>query len=180
MGAVLPSFPAMGHRLAAIVPSGGEPTVVELGAGTGAVSTAVAARMPRGGRHIAVEVDEQLAEHLAANNPSIDVACGNATNLDEILAERGVHKVDAVVSGLPWSLINPDQQHQIMSHIADVLAPGAAFTTFTYLHALPLGGTRRFRALLDDIFDEVLTTNVIWRNFPPGVTFVCRRPKGVV
>ena len=40
-----------------------------------------------------------------------------------------------------------------------------------------MDGARRFRALLDEVFDEVLTTRTVWRNLPPAVSYVCRRPR---
>lgn len=176
IGALIPSSPALARRLAAVVPSTESPVVVELGAGTGAVSTAIARRMPESGRHVAVELDGELAAHLQEAFPRIDVAHANAIHLDTVLGERGLDSVDAVVGGLPWSLIGPPQQQRILDHVAKVLAPNGAFTTFAYLHALPLGGARSFRELLEATFDEVLPTRVVWRNFPPALTYVCRRP----
>lgn len=177
IGALIPSSPALARRLAAVVPTTDEPVVVELGAGTGAVSTAIARRVPAAGRHIAVELDGELAEHLRQRFPTVDVAHANAIHLDDVLAERGLSRVDAVIGGLPWSLIAPPQQQRILEHAAAALGPHGAFTTFAYLHALPLGGARHFRRLLEATFDEVLPTRVVWRNFPPALTYVCRRPR---
>jgi phosphatidylethanolamine/phosphatidyl-N-methylethanolamine N-methyltransferase len=176
IGALIPSSPALARRLAAVAPTAGQPVVVELGAGTGAVSVAISRRLPDAGRHIAVELDGELAEHLREAFPDIDVAHANAVYLDAVLAERDLTEVDAVIGGLPWSLIGPPQQERILAHVANALAPGGAFTTFAYLHALPLGGARHFRRLLEATFDEVLPTRVVWRNFPPALTYVCRRP----
>jgi phospholipid N-methyltransferase len=49
MGAVAPSSERLAAVLASIVPSRGEPVVVELGPGTGAVSAVIARRLPPGG-----------------------------------------------------------------------------------------------------------------------------------
>jgi phosphatidylethanolamine/phosphatidyl-N-methylethanolamine N-methyltransferase len=101
---------------------------------------------------------------------------GDAADLGELLASAGAGRVDAVVSPLPWSLFPGEQQERIVGEIGRVLAPGGAFTTVTYLHAVPLAGARAFRRRLRSAFDEVLTTGPVWRNLPPGMTYVCRRP----
>jgi phospholipid N-methyltransferase len=41
----------------------------------------------------------------------------------------------------------------------------------------PMSPARRFRSLLRTRFDEVLPTRCVWRNTPPAITYVCRRPK---
>jgi phospholipid N-methyltransferase len=176
VGAVLPSSPALAKRLAAVVPRQGAPVVVELGAGTGSVSRQIRDRLGGTGRHIAVELDGALVDFLRANEPGIDVAHGTALHLDDLLDVRGVQAVDVVVGGLPWALIGPGGQRVIVGHVAEALGPHGVFTTFAYLHALPLGGARRFRRLLESTFDEVLPTRVVWRNVPPALTYVCRRP----
>lgn len=177
VGAVAPSSTRLAQRLTAVVPGEGQPVVVELGPGTGSTTAAVQRRLGGRGRHIAVELDPTLAEHVARKHPSVEVAVGDAAQLPQLLAGFGVSEADAVLSGLPWSLFSPDGQRDILGSIAGVLRAGGAFSTFAYVHALPLGGARRFRALLDDVFDEVLITRTVWRNLPPAACYVCRRPR---
>lgn len=176
IGAVLPSSSRLARRLASVVPSAGDPVVVELGAGTGSVTHWIRRRLAGRGRHIAVELNSELAGFLRRAHPGLEVVHGDAADLGQILADRGLQRVDAVVGGLPWALIGPEGQKRILSQAARALCAHGAFTTFAYLHALPLGGARRFRALLESTFDEVLPTRVVWRNIPPAITYVCRRP----
>lgn len=176
VGAVLPSSPVLAEEMATIVPSTGSPVVVELGPGTGALSGAVARRIPEGGRHIAVELDTGMVEHLRATMPGVEVVQGDARELSSLLADAGVTSVDAVVSGLPWSLFPGDAQTSILGEVGSVLAQGAAFTTIAYAHALGMSGARLFRRRLGRAFDEVLTTRTVWRNVPPARVYVCRRP----
>ncbi len=177
VGAVAPSSIRLAQRLTAVVPGEGQPVVVELGPGTGSTTAAVQRRLGGRGRHIAVEIDPMLAGHVASAHPSVEVAVGDAAQLGQLLADHDVAEVDAVLSGLPWSLFSHGGQREILGSIAGVLRPGAAFSTFAYVHALPLEGARRFRALLDEVFDEVLTTRTVWLNLPPAVSYVCRRPR---
>ncbi len=179
VGAVAPSSPHLAARLAAVVPRVGEPVVVELGPGTGSVTTAIEYRLAGRGRHLAVEIDPVLANYLRAEYPGVVVLVGDAAELEQLFAQYQVCAVDAVVSGLPWSLIDADAARAIVDATARSLRPGGCFTTFAYLHALPMTRARQFRALLGEIFDEVLTTRTVWWNLPPAVTYVCRRPRAV-
>lgn len=172
-----PSSPHLAARLAAVVPRVGEPVVVELGPGTGSVTTAIEYRLGGRGRHVAVEIDPVLADYLRAEHPSVEVLVGDAVEMERLFAGNRVPPVDAVVSGLPWSLIGPDAQRAIVEATARSLAPPGCFTTFAYLHALSTIRARQFRALLGEVFDEVLTTRTVWWNLPPAVTYVCRRPR---
>ena len=179
MGAVAPSSSHLAARLAAVVPRVGEPVVVELGPGTGSATTAIVHRVAGRGRHVAVEIDPVLAKYLRAEYPSVEVLVGDAAELARLLAEHQVPAVDAVVSGLPWSLIDAGAQRAIVDATARSLRPGGSFTTFAYVHALPMTRARQFRALLGEVFDEVLTTRTVWWNLPPAVTYVCRRPRQI-
>lgn len=176
VGAVAPSSPFLAREMAAVVPSSGSPVVVELGPGTGACSPAVERRMPTGGRHIAVEIDRGMVEYLRAKQPWLEVIHGDAADVGALLADAGIESVDAVVSGLPWSIFPAELQEKILSEVGSILADGGAFTTFAYVHALGLSGARGFRKRLGHAFDEVVTTRTIWRNVPPARTYVCRRP----
>jgi phospholipid N-methyltransferase len=177
VGAVAPSSPCLARVMATIVPTSGTPTVVELGPGTGALSTAVAHRLPKGSRHLAVELDSGMVAHLRETLPWLEVVEGDAVNLSGLLEQAEVQQVEAVISGLPWSLFSTDTQRDILREVGRVLAPGAAFTTLAYLHALGMSGARHFRERLDEAFDEVVTTRTVWRNVPPARLYVCRRPK---
>lgn len=176
IGAVVPSSRDLGEVLATIVPRDGRPTVVELGAGTGAVSAMISCRLPAGGRHLAVEIDPELADHLERSHPQVTVLRGDAARLGSLLDAAGTPRVDAVVSSLPWSLFSEEQQRQILEQVCQALVPGAGFSTFAYRHAASLAGARRFRALLHEYFVEVVMTRTVWRNLPPALVYICRYP----
>ncbi|MDQ4032692.1 MAG: methyltransferase domain-containing protein [Actinomycetota bacterium] len=179
MGAVAPSSSQLAAQMAAVVPRLGEPVVVELGPGTGSVTTAIEHRLAGRGRHVAVEIDPVLAEHVRVEFPGVEVLVGDAAELERLLAAHDVPVADAVLCGLPWSLISAAAQRAIVEATARALRPEGSFSTLAYVHALPLSPARRFRALLGEVFDEVLSTRTVWRNLPPAVIYVCRRPRQV-
>jgi phosphatidylethanolamine/phosphatidyl-N-methylethanolamine N-methyltransferase len=177
MGAIAPSSPRLGAVLASVVPRIGEPVVVELGPGTGSVSTVIAGKLPEGARHLAVELDPDMVEFLRRTHPGLDLVQGNAADLGKLLADRGISKVDAVICGLPWALFDDATQTALLAEISRVIGDHGAFTTFAYLHGMTLGAARRFRRRLRDTFDEVLVSATVWRNLPPAFVYVCRRPR---
>jgi phosphatidylethanolamine/phosphatidyl-N-methylethanolamine N-methyltransferase len=177
MGAVAPSSSQLAAQMAAVVPRVGEPVVVELGPGTGSVTTAIEHRLAGRGRHVAVEIDPVLAEHVRVEFPGVEVLVGDAAELERLLAAHDVPAADAVLCGLPWSLISAAAQRAIVEATARALRPEGSFSTLAYVHALPLSPARRFRALLGEVFDEVLSTRTVWRNLPPAVIYICRRPR---
>lgn len=178
VGAVAPSSPHLARDMARVVPSTGNPVVVEIGPGTGALSPAVAARLPEGGRHLAIELDEGMVGYLQNSVPWLEVIQGDAAELEELLRGAGVDRVDAVISGLPWAIFSAADQQDVLRQVGRVLAPQGALTTFAYVHALGMSGARGFRHRLGEAFDEVLTTRTVWRNLPPALSYVCRRPRG--
>ncbi|MGH3786998.1 MAG: class I SAM-dependent methyltransferase [Pseudonocardiaceae bacterium] len=179
VGAVAPSSSRLAAQMATVVPAVQEPVVVELGSGTGSVTTALESRLGGRGRQVAVEIDLVLANYLRAEHPDVEVLVGDAVDLERLLAEQHVPAVDAVVSGLPWSLIDADAQRAIVHAAARSLGSGGCFTTIAYLHSLPMTRARQFRALLGEVFGEVLITRTVWWNLPPGLVYVCRRPNVV-
>lgn len=177
VGAVYPSSARLAALLASVVPSVGKPVVVELGAGTGSVSSAIAQRAPRGSRHLALELDGEMATYLREQHPFVEVVNADARDLGAVLAARGISEVAAVVSGLPWSLFNPMIQERILRQVAEAIGAEGVFTTFAYAHATPMPSARNFRRALEQTFDEVHLSGVVWRNIPPAFSYVCRRPK---
>lgn len=97
--------------------------VVELGPGTGAISEAIRERLAPGSRQLAVEIDPGMVAHLRRARPWLDVLQGDAARLGALLGERGVSRVDAVISTLPWTLFPNDAQEAILGEVGRVLRP---------------------------------------------------------
>ncbi|MER7014886.1 methyltransferase domain-containing protein [Saccharopolyspora sp. NPDC000359] len=175
VGAATPTSAAVAATVAQVVPTTGTPVVVELGPGTGSLSDGIHARLPQGARHLGIELGEGMVEHLRAHKPWLEVVHADASDLLALLDKRGITRVDAVISSIPWSLMPGGAQDHLLRQAAEALAPHGAFTALTYLPADRTPGGRRFRNRLEHVFDEVLT-HTTWRNLPPILHYVCRRP----
>ncbi|MQA14858.1 MAG: methyltransferase domain-containing protein [Pseudonocardiaceae bacterium] len=180
VGTPVPSGPSLARRLAAVVPRGDvdgrRPVVVELGAGTGAVTGEIAKRVPPGSTLIAIERDAGMAQQLRARGLGADVVTADARTLHQILAERGLERADAIVSVLPWTLMTPGQQRELLAVLRDTLHPAGVFTAAAYSAGYPMPTARRFRGELERGFREVVPTRSMWDNLPPAMTYICRQP----
>lgn len=174
-GAATPTSGAVAATVAQVVPTTGAPVVVELGPGTGSLSSAIHRRLPREARHIGVELGAELVEHLHRHQPWMETVHADARDLTALLAERDITRVDAVISSIPWSVVDEAAQDSILSQARAALAPHGAFTAMTYLPRQYSAGGRRFRERLEATFDEVLT-HTTWLNVPPVLHYICRRP----
>jgi phosphatidylethanolamine/phosphatidyl-N-methylethanolamine N-methyltransferase len=180
VGTLVPSGPELAQRLAAVVSGAGQvgrpPVVVEIGAGAGAVTAAIAREAEHDAVVIAVEKDCELADRLRSRELGVQVVTADAATLPAILADHGVERADVIVSVLPWTLFGPQQQREFLTIFAAALATDGVFTAAAYSLGYWTPAARRFRRELGRIFSEVLPTRTMWRHLPPAMTYVCRRP----
>ncbi|GAA2888183.1 class I SAM-dependent methyltransferase [Nonomuraea rubra] len=173
--AVLPSSPRLAAQMVVGVPERGEPVVVELGAGTGAFTSAIQRRLRGRGRHVVIELNERFAEEIARTFPSVEVVCDDAVHLPRLLGGLAAGPVDVVVSGLPW--IAYAGRPPLIESVAQVLSPAGVYTQFAYTWTRWAAPARRLSGGLRAAFEEVVTSTTVWRNLPPAVVYVARRPR---
>ncbi|MDQ0366707.1 class I SAM-dependent methyltransferase [Catenuloplanes indicus] len=168
---------AVSRQMAAPIPEHGDPLVVELGAGTGAVTEWIQHRLGGRGHHLAIEIDPVFAGLLRQRYPAVDVAESDAAQLPALLAQRGLGAADVVVSALPWTLFSDEQARGILAAVAASMAPHGAFTTITLSMGSRMPGARRFRSALGATFEEVTQSRTFWRNPPPAFVYEAHRPR---
>jgi phospholipid N-methyltransferase len=149
---------------------------VEVGAGAGAVTAAIARQAEHDAVVIAIEKDSGLADRLRSRELGVRVVTADAATLPTILADHGVDRADVIVSVLPWTLFGPQQQREFLTIFAAALATDGVFTAAAYSLSYWMPAARRFRRELGRVFGEVLPTRTMWRHLPPAMTYVCRRP----
>ena len=140
--------------------------IVELGAGTGPITAELIRRANKRCRLIMLEIDPDLCRHLQRRFPDADVLEADAADLDRILDERGIDKVDHVLSGLPLPSIPLDIRNRILEASANRLAPEGTLRQLTIMPWVYYGMYRRY-------FHEV-RFRFIFRNLPPGGVYVCK------
>ncbi|WP_214102779.1 class I SAM-dependent methyltransferase [Acrocarpospora catenulata] len=177
IGAIAPSSRQLAAAVTVPIPEYGNPTVVELGPGTGSFTGEIQRRLGGRGRHLAVEINPQLAAHLSTRHPGVELIVDDAARLPDLLTARRAGQADVIVSGLPWAAFGWGTQHALLSGVLAALNPAGAFTMFAYVHARRLPPAVRIRRALTEAFEEVVLGRTVWRNLPPAFVYHARRPR---
>ncbi|WP_198377228.1 class I SAM-dependent methyltransferase [Neoroseomonas rubea] len=137
MGSVVPSSPALGKKVAALVARGPEEVVVELGAGTGAISRALLAGGVPPERLVVVEIVPEMARHLSRALPGVTVIEGDAFALAEALPAALHGRIGTAICGIPLVLLPIARQRAFVDAV-EAVAPGRGFLLYTYCVTSPL------------------------------------------
>lgn len=176
-GAIGPSSPELAEAMVRDMGLESADLVVELGAGTGAFTTAILDELAPETRFMVMELNPRLAASLERDfaHEGVDVVCASAEALCRHLDAGEVGRVDAVVSSLPWVCFSSALQHAILREIRRALRPGGRFCTFAYAHAAWLPSGVKFRRELRAVFPECEILPIVWRNLPPAFIYRCER-----
>jgi phospholipid N-methyltransferase len=150
--------------------------IVELGMGTGAITTEILRRM-------AIEVNPAFIAHVRSrvHDSRFVPISGRAERLGSILGQRGVRRADAIVSSLGLTSMAHEQRTSIVGQAAEHLGEHGVLTQYQYLPAsgkpnwVRALGLKRFAEenFLREYFREVRSERVIW-NLPPAKVYTCR------
>ena len=161
----------------------GARVVVEFGPGTGTLTRAILARLGPQAKLYAVELDEDLLGSCvqAIDDPRLVGVHGSAVDAATLLGEGVVGRADAVVSSLGLSLMDEPVRAGVMASARALIAPGASFTQYAYVHARHLAysaGRKRWfrwdaRPFMRGAWPRV-DERMIWANVPPALVFRCR------
>jgi phosphatidylethanolamine/phosphatidyl-N-methylethanolamine N-methyltransferase len=174
-GAVAASSPALARQMTDGIGLEQARTVVELGPGTGVFTDAIRRRVAPGTRIVAIEINGHLAARLADRyrGGPVEAVHGSAAELASLVP----YPVDAVVSGLPWTVMAEPVRLRILDAVTAVLAPTGVFTTFAYAHAAWTPPGRRFADELRQRFGTTGTSRLVWRNLPPAFVHRATAPQ---
>ena len=174
VGAVAPSSPKLGARMAEVAEVWRASRVVELGPGTGALTSAVLDTLPHDAEYLGLELNPSFVETLRHRHPGRRFEVAAAQDFDFRSVWPADPTFDVIISGLPWSAFPQSLQTAILDHVLPGLRPGGRFATFAYygFHQLPNG--RRFRRLLHSRLTGVESSRVLWANLPPAFVYVGR------
>lgn len=165
VGAVVPSSRRLGEAMAAA--ADGAELLIDLGAGTGAITSALRDRYPSVAL-VAVEMQAGLAQHLRERLDGVDVRCASADAALDALADAPARTV--VVSSLPFrSLPDPWRERSARAVETFLLAdPQRRLVQYTYQPRAPFEP----RAGLPLRWRHVAT---VWRNAPPAGVWTLQR-----
>jgi phosphatidylethanolamine/phosphatidyl-N-methylethanolamine N-methyltransferase len=141
MGSIIPSSPALCHRIARAVERAPEQYVLELGAGTGVVSRALLAAGVPAHKLVVVEIVPEMAEYLREALPGVNVICGDAFALKGALPQHMHGQIGTAICGIPLVMLPLERQQEFVDAVESV-APGRGFLLYTYCITSPLPYTK--------------------------------------
>ena len=180
VGAIAPSSPRLASRMIAGLELAGGVRVAELGPGTGSFTAEIAARLPAGGRCLAVERDETFAGRLDGRWSGVECVADGAERLAALAGARDLLPLDHIVSGLPFASLPTDTTRLVMDAIRDTLKPGGTFTTFQYLHAYWLPPAVSFRRAMTERMGSEPSRALVFGNLPSAFVLRWRRAESEV
>jgi phosphatidylethanolamine/phosphatidyl-N-methylethanolamine N-methyltransferase len=167
MGAVMPSGRVLARTMAQYVNIESDGPVVELGPGTGAITSALIERGVDQKRLVLVEYNPGFCALLRDRYPHAKVVQGDAYALRDSLWNVLSAPASAVVSGLPLVTKPMLTRLKLIRDAFAALSPGAPFVQFTYSVAPPIPKS------LPGVSTEA--SERIWMNLPPARVWVYRK-----
>jgi phosphatidylethanolamine/phosphatidyl-N-methylethanolamine N-methyltransferase len=140
--AVLPASQAFSRLIASRVRRRESEFVVELGAGTGAVTHALLEAGVPADRLLVIEIDPAMADFLRATLPGVFVIEGDAFEVAEAVPAAVIGKAGAIVCGIPLVTLPFEQQQKLVASIRPLLSPSGRFVVFSYCPFSPLPAKR--------------------------------------
>jgi phosphatidylethanolamine/phosphatidyl-N-methylethanolamine N-methyltransferase len=166
-GAVMPSGKPLARTMARYVDPDVPGPIIELGAGTGAVTAALVEQGIESGRMVLVEFNPRFCRLLRARYPEATVVQGDAYALRRLLGDLLCEPAAAVVSGLPLFNRRLKFRLRLLAEAFALLAPGAPFVQFTYAVLPPIPSSYAGA--------RAQASERIWFNLPPARVWIYRK-----
>jgi phospholipid N-methyltransferase len=134
--------------------------IVEYGPGTGSFTRYALEHMRRDARLFAIDTDPAFTESLSQNldDPRLTALTGAAENVGAILGAHGVAHADLIISGVPFSSLEPRCAARILAQTEMLLGQTGLFAAYQVRSTLGRMLHQRF---------ATLKRSYEWRNVPP-------------
>lgn len=130
---VVPSSKGMVKRVLERMDFGKARVFVEFGGGEGCYTRQIVRRMSDDSRLLVFELDPHLAEHLRSqfrDDPRVLVYQSDAALFRDELHKLGLKHADYVISGIPFSYIEPKAKRVILHSVHDGLSTEGLFIVY--------------------------------------------------
>ena len=171
-GAVAPSGRALARAMAKAVGPAAHGLIVELGPGTGPVTSALIERGLGEERLVLVEYDAAFCRLLKQRFAQARIIQGDAYDLPNTLKELSGKPIAATVSSLPLLNQPPDRREKLIGDAFNLMSRQGVFVQFTYGLLSPIP-----RDACANRYSAVRGAPV-WRNLPPARVWTYRLGAG--
>ena len=165
---VVPSSKALVKRVLDRMDFAKARVFVEFGAGEGCYTREMAKRLAPDAKLLTFELDAHLADHLRdqfRDDPRIMVYQQDAATFREELHKLGIREADYVISGIPFSYLEPKKKKEILHAVHEGLTADGQFIVYQVTPELK-GHTRMFAAHEVEYF---------LANIPPMFIVACHK-----
>ena len=168
LGSLIPSSRFLVNRILRKMDWDRARVVVEYGPGVGTFTGEILRRLRPGGTLVAIDTNRDVARYLSRTlrDDRLHVIEGSAADAHDNLRERGLGRADYVISGIPYSTMDPALRERILQTTHDVLQPDGSFLVYQF--------TRAVLPYLQQVFPQV-QQEFEPRNIMPARLFYCRR-----
>lgn len=163
MGAVIPSSQVLARAVTEAVHWRPGQQVIELGAGTGAISQGLIDSGLPPEALMTIELDLPLFEYLRRRFPAVRVVNGDATRLVDIVRQQGITQVSTVISGLPMVTMPLAFQRAIIEQSFEVLGTNGSLLQYSYSPISPIPARK--------LGVEAKLVKFVVRNVPPATVW---------
>ena len=134
VGAVAPTSRGLARRIAQLARAEAAHAIAEFGPGTGAITGELLSALPADGRLWAFEVYPPFVAHLRAtlDDPRLIVVAESAEAIAGLREHQELPGFDAIVSAVPFSLMDPAHTTEILRAAAQALRPDGIFVALQY------------------------------------------------
>jgi phosphatidylethanolamine/phosphatidyl-N-methylethanolamine N-methyltransferase len=170
MGAALPSSKILADAMARQVGISKEGIIVELGAGTGVMTQALLEYGITPDKLLVIEREKQLHTLLQENFPNLKILCADALELENVLSNAGIKKVNAIISSLPFLSMPDSVRRGIQEQMVRSIGAEGMIIQFTYGLQSPINTDE-----LKEYGLEGERVKFVLFNVPPAHVWVYRR-----
>ena len=142
--------------------------IVEYGAGDGVITKALLEHMPKEGKLIAIEMSPHFIPNLKKiRDPRLQVVQGDVLKICKDFSKFRLPRVDAVISGIPFSFFNSKERNLIAKQTFQKLGEHGRFILYQFS---PL-----MLPYLKEYFKKKIKLSLEVRNLPPYFIIVAEK-----
>ena len=171
LGSIIPSSGFLKRRIIAAADLTNASVVVELGPGNGGTTRSILDALPANAKLLSIELNEGLYSLTSDITDARYIAHqGNAADLSAILKQHQTGRPDVVISGIPFSTMEPEAGQSILKCVQEELNDGGRFVAYQV--------STRVDRLNTYYPTDHRTVSWEWLNVPPLRVWRWQKPGG--
>lgn len=171
VGAIAPSGKSLAEKMIDNIDFRNVKCVVEYGPGTGVFTEKILARVKSDAIVLLIEINKEFYDILKnqyGHKKNVIIINDSAENIDKILNENNIEKVDYIISGLPFASLPKNISSNILMKTSKILRDNGEFVTFQY---------STFKLKFLKKYFKNINYKMVLKNIPPAYVIRCQGGK---